>query len=48
MQSSKRLSDRMRTHQHAGVEFLYVISGKLAFPIGEDEPELVGRRRNLL
>ena len=31
----------MRTHQHGGVEFLYVISGKLALPIGEDEPELV-------
>jgi transcriptional regulator with XRE-family HTH domain len=30
-----------RTHQHAGVEFLYVISGKLALQIGEDRPELV-------
>lgn len=27
-------------HQHTGVEFLYVISGKLALQIGEDEPEL--------
>jgi transcriptional regulator with XRE-family HTH domain len=30
----------VRRHQHAGVEFLYVISGKLALQIGEDEPEL--------
>ncbi len=29
-----------RKHQHAGVEFLYVISGRLALLIGEDEPEL--------
>ncbi len=29
-----------RTHQHAGVEFLYVISGKLILQIGEDRPEL--------
>ena len=29
-----------RRHQHAGVEFLYVISGKLALQIGEDRPEL--------
>jgi transcriptional regulator with XRE-family HTH domain len=27
-------------HQHAGVEFLYVISGKLAIEIGENKPEL--------
>ena len=27
-------------HEHLGVEFLYVISGKLAIEIGEDEPEL--------
>lgn len=27
-------------HEHAGVEFLYVISGKLAIKIGEDEMEL--------
>jgi transcriptional regulator with XRE-family HTH domain len=27
-------------HQHAGVEFLYVISGKLAIEIGENEREL--------
>ena len=27
-------------HQHAGIEFLYVISGKLAIEIGEDEPQL--------
>jgi transcriptional regulator with XRE-family HTH domain len=27
-------------HEHAGVEFLYVISGKLAIKIGEDEKEL--------
>lgn len=30
-----------RKHQHAGVEFLYVICGKLALQIGEDEPELL-------
>jgi transcriptional regulator with XRE-family HTH domain len=30
----------VRKHQHAGIEFLYVISGKLALQIGEDEPEL--------
>jgi transcriptional regulator with XRE-family HTH domain len=29
-----------RKHQHTGVEFLYVISGKLALDIGEDESEL--------
>jgi transcriptional regulator with XRE-family HTH domain len=27
-------------HQHAGVEFLYVMSGKLAIEIGENEREL--------
>jgi transcriptional regulator with XRE-family HTH domain len=27
-------------HEHPGVEFLYVISGKLAIKIGEDEKEL--------
>jgi quercetin dioxygenase-like cupin family protein len=27
-------------HEHAGVEFLYVISGKLAIKIGEDEKKL--------
>jgi quercetin dioxygenase-like cupin family protein len=27
-------------HQHAGVEFLYLISGKLLLQIGEDESEL--------
>jgi transcriptional regulator with XRE-family HTH domain len=30
----------MRMHQHPGIEFLYVISGKLALRIGEIEPEL--------
>jgi transcriptional regulator with XRE-family HTH domain len=29
-----------RRHQHAGVEFLYLISGKLLLQIGEDESEL--------
>jgi quercetin dioxygenase-like cupin family protein len=29
-----------RRHKHAGVEFLYVVSGKLALQIGEDEVEL--------
>jgi transcriptional regulator with XRE-family HTH domain len=29
-----------RRHEHAGVEFLYIVSGKLALEIGEDEPEL--------
>lgn len=27
-------------HQHEGIEFLYVISGKVGLQIGEDEPEL--------
>ena len=27
-------------HQHTGVEFLYVISGKLAIEIGQNKPEL--------
>lgn len=31
---------RVHRHQHAGIEFLYVISGKLALQIGEHEPEL--------
>lgn len=31
---------RIHMHQHAGVEFLYVTSGKLALRIGEEEPEL--------
>jgi transcriptional regulator with XRE-family HTH domain len=30
----------VRTHQHGGVEFVYVISGKLGMQIGEDKPEL--------
>jgi quercetin dioxygenase-like cupin family protein len=30
----------VRRHQHAGVEFLYVISGKLGLQIGEEESEL--------
>jgi transcriptional regulator with XRE-family HTH domain len=30
----------MHKHQHAGVEFLYLISGKLALQIGDNEPEL--------
>jgi len=29
-----------RLHQHAGIEFLYVMSGRLALSIGGDEPEL--------
>jgi transcriptional regulator with XRE-family HTH domain len=31
---------RVRMHQHEGVEFLYVTSGKLALQIAEDEREL--------
>jgi transcriptional regulator with XRE-family HTH domain len=31
---------QIRMHEHAGIEFLYVISGKLALQIGEDEPQL--------
>lgn len=27
-------------HEHPGIEFLYLISGKLALQVGEDEPEL--------
>src|SRR4051794_34539989 len=30
----------VRKHEHPGVELLYVLSGKLALQIGEDEPEL--------
>jgi transcriptional regulator with XRE-family HTH domain len=30
----------VRRHQHPGVEFLYLLSGKLALQIGEKEPEL--------
>ena len=30
----------VRTHQHSGIEFLYLLSGKLALRIGEDETEL--------
>ncbi|MBV9158836.1 MAG: helix-turn-helix transcriptional regulator [Acidobacteriaceae bacterium] len=30
----------VRKHEHAGIEFLYVISGKVALQIGEDELEL--------
>lgn len=29
-----------RKHQHEGVEFLYLMSGKLGLQVGEDEPEL--------
>jgi quercetin dioxygenase-like cupin family protein len=31
---------RARHHEHAGIEFLYLISGKLALRIGEDDHEL--------
>jgi quercetin dioxygenase-like cupin family protein len=31
----------VRQHEHAGVEFLYLISGKLALIIGADSHELV-------
>ena len=30
----------LRKHEHPGIEFLYVISGKLALQVGEEEPEL--------
>ena len=30
----------VRKHEHVGIEFLYVISGKLGLQIGEDELEL--------
>lgn len=30
----------VRKHEHPGVEFLYIMSGKLALQIGEDELEL--------
>lgn len=30
-------SEQARSHQHAGIEFLYVISGKLAVSLGESE-----------
>jgi transcriptional regulator with XRE-family HTH domain len=33
---------RARHHEHAGIEFLYLISGKLALRIGEDDHELAG------
>lgn len=31
---------RLRRHAHPGIEFLYLISGKLALQVGEDESEL--------
>ena len=34
-------------HQHDGVEFLYVISGKLAMQVGDDESELTQGRCGL-
>jgi transcriptional regulator with XRE-family HTH domain len=30
-------SDKVRLHQHAGVEFIYVLKGKLTLKIGTDE-----------
>ncbi len=33
-------SDRLRPHQHPGVEFLYIISGRLELTIGSDKYEL--------
>ncbi len=33
-------AERVRKHQHDGVEFLYVMSGKLGLQVGGDEPEL--------
>ena len=30
-------ASQVRRHEHAGVEFLYVVSGKLALRVGEDE-----------
>ncbi len=32
--------EKAKPHQHAGIEFLYVIEGKLALKIGSDEYEL--------
>lgn len=32
--------DRLRPHDHAGVEFIYVINGTLSLHIGDDEHEL--------
>ena len=32
--------DKLRPHQHPGVEFLYLMEGKLALKIGSDEHEL--------
>jgi transcriptional regulator with XRE-family HTH domain len=29
-------AEKMRVHQHAGVEFIYVLKGKLALKIGQD------------
>jgi mannose-6-phosphate isomerase-like protein (cupin superfamily) len=34
-------SSQVRRHEHAGVEFLYLVSGKLALPIGEEEHVLL-------
>lgn len=34
------LPEKLRLHQHAGVEFLYLISGKLELTIGADTHEL--------
>lgn len=33
-------SDQARRHHHPGAEFLYVVSGKLAVMVGDDEHEL--------
>jgi transcriptional regulator with XRE-family HTH domain len=33
-------ANRVRAHEHPGIEFLYVISGKLALRAGDEEQEL--------
>ncbi len=32
--------DKLRLHQHTGVEFIYVLKGKLALKVGTDEEVL--------
>ena len=33
-------AEHSRLHQHPGIEFLYVLSGRLELRTGEDQPEL--------
>ncbi|MBV8832582.1 MAG: helix-turn-helix transcriptional regulator [Acidobacteriaceae bacterium] len=33
-------TSHLRKHEHPGIEFLFLISGKLVLQVGDDEPEL--------